>query len=300
MTEGVSSIVMCGRARVGGSTVTAIRKVNPSFQVNTVENLSPGTEVPVLCYDSHSKSITVKAMVWGLIPSFVKDEKHDHFMMFNARKETIFEKPSYRRLIHSNRCVIVFDGFYEWKHGKSYKQPYYISLNSDDQEPLKLAAIYDINTSKSQPVISFSILTMDSTGQMSKLHNRQPVWLSPLQVDQWLDPEYPVKNILHHPYFTDLQIIPVTPRMNKIMYQEADCSLEIDPLAPKKEFFSPKKSSTTATRIPEKDAKLVVVSSPSSTPMKRKETSDPDPQESSSKKVKAQPTIDAFFKKTGK
>lgn len=291
---------MCGRARVGSNTVRVIHEVSPHFQVNTVENLSPGTEVPVLCYDTQSKSINVKGMVWGLIPSFVKDEKHDHFMMFNARKETIFEKPSYRRLIHAKRCVIVFDGFYEWKHEKSYKQPYYITLGADEKEPLRLAAIYDINTSKSQPVISFSILTMDSMGPMSKIHNRQPVWLSPLQVQQWLDPAYPVENILNNPYNPDLRIIPVTPRMNKIIYQEADCSVEIDPLAPKKEFFSPKKSSTSTTTSSEKDTGFEMINTPSSTPSKRKEASDPEPPESLSKKTKAQPTIDAFFKKSAK
>ena len=290
---------MCGRARVGSNTVRVIHQVNPHFQVNTVENLSPGTEVPVLCYDSQSKSKTVKAMVWGLIPSFVKDEKHDHFMMFNARKETIFEKVSYRRLIHSNRCVIVFDGFYEWKPEKSYKQPYYITLNPEEEEPLKLAAIYDINTSKSQTVISFSILTMESMGPMSQIHARQPVWLSPLQVDQWLDPSYPVKNVLNNPYNPNLRIVPVTPRMNKIIYQEADCSIEIDPLAPKKEFFSPKKSISSADGNSEEIMELET-SSLSSTPLKRKEISVPETPGSSSKKGKVQPTIDSFFRKAAK
>ena len=230
---------MCGRARIGNNTVRAIHKVNPHYEVRTVENLSPSTEVPVLCRDGQSKSIEVKAMIWGLIPSFVRDEKLDHFMMFNARKETIFEKPSYRRLIHSNRCVVIFDGFYEWKQEKSYKQPYYISSESSENEPLYLAGIYDVNNSKTKTVVSFSILTMDSRGSMSKLHNRQPVWLSPQQVELWLDPNYPVQQILENPYDAALRIIPVTPRMNKIIYQEPDCSIEIDPLARKEEFFSP-------------------------------------------------------------
>ena len=58
----------------------------------------------------------ISARRWGLVPSFnKKDTKPDYFRMFNARSETVAEKSVFSRLLHSRRCIVLLNGFYEWK-----------------------------------------------------------------------------------------------------------------------------------------------------------------------------------------
>lgn len=78
-----------------------------------LNNLSPGSFTPVL-YNDASTGLTLRAMRWGLVPSFTKKEaRPDPFRLFNTRSETVSEKPSFSRLIASKRCVVLLNGFYE-------------------------------------------------------------------------------------------------------------------------------------------------------------------------------------------
>ena len=53
-------------------------------------------------------------MRWGLVPSWATDPSIGN-RMINARAETISQKPSFRRLVERQRCLIFADGFYEWR-----------------------------------------------------------------------------------------------------------------------------------------------------------------------------------------
>ena len=70
---------------------------------------------------------------WGLIPSWSKDQKIGA-RMINARSETVAQKPAFRAAFKSRRCLVVADGFYEWKKSGKSKQPYYISRT--DEQPM--------------------------------------------------------------------------------------------------------------------------------------------------------------------
>lgn len=52
----------------------------------------------------------VVVMKWGLVPSWSKESKPDHFRAFNARSEGVAAKPFWKRLVNSRRCVVVLDG----------------------------------------------------------------------------------------------------------------------------------------------------------------------------------------------
>src|SRR5260370_7540058 len=71
---------------------------------------------------------------WGLIPSWAKDESIGS-RMINARAETLTEKPSFKGLLRSKRCLIVADGFYEWKQENGSKIPMYMTLKSAAPSP---------------------------------------------------------------------------------------------------------------------------------------------------------------------
>ena len=75
--------------------------------------------------------LVLHSMKWGLIPSFSKTSKGIGFRTINARIETIKSKPTYRRLVNSKRCIVLFQGYYEWKGiSRKEKQPYFFTLSN--------------------------------------------------------------------------------------------------------------------------------------------------------------------------
>ena len=81
---------------------------------------------------------------WGLIPPWVGDEEQARDIRIktvNARSDTIFEKSSFRVPIRKRRCLVVMDGYFEWRevNGKTY--PYYIKMK--DNDAFAVAGIWD-------------------------------------------------------------------------------------------------------------------------------------------------------------
>lgn len=131
---------------------------------------------------------------WGLIPYWVRRvEDADKIKMktFNARADSLFDKPSFREPARTRRCLIPSTGFFEWRHEKGKKIPYYIYLK---EEPLfSLAGIYDVwrNPQTGEEVYTFSMVTTDANPMMEYIHNstkRMPAILSPADEARWLAP----------------------------------------------------------------------------------------------------------------
>jgi len=126
--------------------------------------------------------------VWGLIPSWAKDPTIGS-RLINARAETLSEKPAFRGGYKYHRCLILADGFYEWKQqpGTKSKTPYFIHLKSG--APFAFAGLWDSWQSPDGGVIqSATIITTTPNSLMATLHNRMPVILPPETYAQWLDP----------------------------------------------------------------------------------------------------------------
>lgn len=132
---------------------------------------------------------------WGLIPYWVRRvEDADKIKMktFNARADSLFDKPSFREPARARRCLIPSTGFFEWRHEKGKKIPYYIYLK---EEPLfSLAGIYDVwrNPETGEEVYTFSMVTTDANPMMEYIHNstkRMPAILSPADEARWLAPD---------------------------------------------------------------------------------------------------------------
>ena len=133
-------------------------------------------------------------MQWGLIPSWTKDEekaKEFQNMALNAKAETIFEKPMFRKPILSKRCILPVDGFYEWREIAKVKYPYYIYPK--DEGFFTLGCIYDTWNNKvtGEIINSFSIVTTEANEVMAMIHNskkRMPLILSDNDWHTWLNP----------------------------------------------------------------------------------------------------------------
>lgn len=121
---------------------------------------------------------------WGLIPSWAKDPGIGA-KTFNARAETVAEKPSFRGAFKSRRCLIPVDGFYEWLTSGKTKTPFYIS-HVDPKEMLVFAGLFETWRGSQEEIQSCTIITTEANAFMRELHHRMPVVLSPRAWDQWL------------------------------------------------------------------------------------------------------------------
>ena len=97
-------------------------------------------------------------MNWGLVPSWIKDSRsalNIREKTLNSRAETIFDKPSFKKSIQYKRCLVLADGFFEWRHVNNKAFPYYIKLKNGS--PFAFAGIWDTWTSPEnhEPVLTF-------------------------------------------------------------------------------------------------------------------------------------------------
>jgi putative SOS response-associated peptidase YedK len=150
----------------------------------------------------------IQLLRWGLVPHWVKDGETAGKMRLktlNARSETIHEKPSFRYAIRDRRCLVLVDGFYEWREFKNKKYPYFIRLV--DHAPFALAGIWDSWKDTETGVVeaTFSIITTRANPLLELIHNtrkRMPVILEPNDEKEWLSEDLSIEGIdsLLRPY----------------------------------------------------------------------------------------------------
>jgi putative SOS response-associated peptidase YedK len=105
--------------------------------------------------------------------------------MINARSETLEEKPSYRNLLNTSRCIIIADGFYEWKVENGIKRKYFI--RKEDNSILAMAGLWTSwNSPNGAWINSYTVITSAAKGIISEVHDRMPVLLNKPCQDKWL------------------------------------------------------------------------------------------------------------------
>ncbi len=147
-------------------------------------NVAPTQNVPVVLNESPEKLSTVQ---WGLIPSWAKDAAIGA-QMINARAETVPEKPAFRAAFKKRRCLVLADGFYEWRKesdGKT-KTPMLIRLKSG--EPFAMAGLWEVwSAPDGQARRTCTIITTTANALVAPTHNRMPVILPRETEADWLD-----------------------------------------------------------------------------------------------------------------
>jgi putative SOS response-associated peptidase YedK len=146
-------------------------------------NIAPSQ--PVLTVINNEGENRAGLLRWGLIPAWAKDPAIGD-RMINARAETVAEKPSFRRALQKRRCLVLADGFYEWKKEGKKKTPMYIALKS--HEPFGFAGLWETwKSSTSETIHSCTIITTTPNALMESIHNRMPVILPHEAEAVWLD-----------------------------------------------------------------------------------------------------------------
>lgn len=141
----------------------------------------------------------LNAYIWGLIPSFIKslaEAEKIRVNTINARGETVFEKPSFKNEILTQRCIIPVDGFFEYKEVNKKKYPHYIFLK--ENQHMLLGGIYSKWYLNGETFFSFSILTTEANELMAEIHNtkkRMPLILDKEKSKIWIKNELSAEEI---------------------------------------------------------------------------------------------------------
>jgi putative SOS response-associated peptidase YedK len=179
---------LCGRFD-RHSSLAEFAHVIDGLHVKASEELSPSYNVApsqrALVVRNTPEGRVASALVWGLIPSWVKDSKKNR--PINARSETVNEKPMFRHPFLTQRCLVLCDGYYEWKEQTiGPKQPYY--FRRAEATPFALAGLWERNDHlDSEPLETFCILTTMASGAVDCIHHRMPICLSRDAYGDWLD-----------------------------------------------------------------------------------------------------------------
>jgi len=145
-------------------------------------NIAPSQPAPIIAnLDGENR---VEMLRWGLVPSWAKEPSIGN-RMINARAETLAEKPSFKRLLTHRRCLVLADGFYEWRKEGRGKVPMWFKLKGG--EPFVFAGLWD---SWKQPdgesLRTYTIVTTEPNQALAPIHNRMPVMLSYRDALDWV------------------------------------------------------------------------------------------------------------------
>ncbi len=147
-------------------------------------NVAPTQMMPVVVRNSPNRLVMMR---WGLVPAWAKEAKPEQALI-NARAETLAQKPTFRKLLASRRCLVPASGFYEWQQTGTGKVPHYISLKGE--QLFAFAGLYDRWTdARGTEMFSYSIITTAPNELMAPIHNRMPAILPPDEEERWLNPD---------------------------------------------------------------------------------------------------------------
>jgi putative SOS response-associated peptidase YedK len=161
-----------------GNLAVAANGIQPRY------NIAPLQSVAAI-RDAAAGGRELVMLRWGLVPSWARDAAMGN-RMINARAETVAEKPSFRTAFKHRRCVVLADGFYEWRSEADTRIPYFISLASG--AAFALAGLWECWQDKQSGTTleTTALLTTAANDFMRPLHHRMPVILQPETAAEWL------------------------------------------------------------------------------------------------------------------
>ena len=186
--ENGENLNMCGRfVLISDLSVIAedfdIQEISASFSPS--RNVSPGQQIPAVIRRDNKNILAT--FLWGLIPSWAKDPSIGA-RLINARAETVNEKSSFKNAFRQRRCLIVADGFYEWKNEGKKKIPYYFYLKSG--KPFGFAGLYESWLAPEKKTVeTCTIITTQANSLIQPIHGRMPVIIPGNQEEIWLKNE---------------------------------------------------------------------------------------------------------------
>jgi putative SOS response-associated peptidase YedK len=217
---------MCGRFTLSANAAR-LQEFFPLFEIPETTpryNIAPTQQVLALRQEEGGKPRACW-LRWGLIPSWAKDKKIGASLI-NARADTVASKPAFRAAFKRRRCLILADGFYEWRKAeKASKQPFHMRLN--DGQPFAFAGLWEVWHGEDKAIESSAIITTDANDVVRPLHQRMPVILGAPDYTRWLDPTHADTGLLQEmlrPYpHEQMTATRVCPYVNNARHEGAEC-----------------------------------------------------------------------------
>ena len=236
---------MCGRYFLTSliDTLRALFDVDTPHPIPPRYNIAPTQPVLVVrqCADDtlgRKGGRELAAVEWGLVPEWSRTGRRTDRPLINARVETVAEKPSFRASLVRRRCLVPFDGWYEWQAaggktggrqaGASHggKQPWAITPR---RGPMAFAGIWSVwqGPDGASALETMAILTGPAPGAMAELHPRKPLVLEPSDYARWLEPHDPLpRGFLDSFSWAGEEAFewrPVSRRVNAISHDDPAC-----------------------------------------------------------------------------
>jgi putative SOS response-associated peptidase YedK len=208
---------MCGRFSLFASAEAAAKYFGAalSWEFGPRYNIAPRQVTPVIT--SINPGIIVGGC-WGLPIDFEGGEKE----IINVRQESLAEKPAFFDLVSRSRCLVLADGFYEWKSSGKAKTPY--RIEKVDGRPFAMAGVFRFGIVGKVVMPRFAIITQPAANFVAAIHKRMPVIFNADEGKEWLLESKPDRlfQLLQSPV-ESLRTFPVSRRVN----DPADDSEEI-------------------------------------------------------------------------
>jgi putative SOS response-associated peptidase YedK len=218
---------VCGRYTLAAPNPAEVRARFPtgeSVEVRQRFNVAPGDEILAVTTDRDGNP-RGELLRWGLVPSWAK-QPGTGLKMINARVETVTERPAFRRAFERYRCLIIADGFYEWRRLPSGpRQAFHITRA--DRGLFAFAGLWSIwYGPDEQKLRTCTILTTAASSAIAPLHDRMPVILDAEAESAWLEPSQPaarLRELLGGLRATETALRPVGPAVNDARYDGPEC-----------------------------------------------------------------------------
>ena len=193
---------MCGRYVVTKPVFKTEKIVKKTIGVENDDNYNahPQQKLPVIKQYTNGK--TLESLEWGMTPSWTKEKNIRP--LINARLETLGEKISFKNLIKGYRCLVVADGYYEWKKEKNIKTPHY--FKRQDDETIFFAGIFKQK--------QFCIITQEARSNVGDIHDRQPVIINKKDLNHYLNVKNDGVDFLNSCESPELKFHPVGRNVN--------------------------------------------------------------------------------------
>jgi len=188
-------------------------------------NIAPTQEVAAV-RQAQGQPRRLDNLRWGLIPFWAKDTKIGA-RMINARGETVAEKPAFRSAFEKRRCLILSDGYFEWKKEGSKKQPFYIRMADD--RPFAFAGLWEKwrGDGEAEPLETCTVITTTANDLTQPIHERMPVILGPNDYQPWLDRKNSKREQLEYllqPYpSSEMKVERVSMHVNNVRNDDPQC-----------------------------------------------------------------------------
>jgi putative SOS response-associated peptidase YedK len=224
---------MCGRYTLGASAdelaeefgLVELPGLEPRY------NIAPTQDAAVV---TNTKPHVLQLFHWGLIPSWAKDPSIGN-RLINARVESLADKPSFRTAYRKRRCLILADGFYEWKRPaegarSKGKQPMYVRLA--DARPFAFAGLWEAwRDGEGNWLPSCTIVTTPARGPLEQIHDRMPFILPREAREAWLAREAQasdLESLLSRPVVQELEVYPVSKLVNSPANDTPECTRPLE------------------------------------------------------------------------